>query len=240
MPVLLELDQVSAGYGKVEILHDLSIAVPQGSVVALLGSNGAGKTTTLRSVSGTLPVRAGSIRLDGVRIDGRSAFEVARAGVVLVPEGRGVFPTLSVSDNLRVAAHAGRTTSGQARQARVESVLETFPRLRERLSQRAGSLSGEEQQMLALSRALLADPKVLLMDEISMGLAPMVVQQLFETVAELKNRGLTIVLVEQYLTYALRMADLCYVLAKGRVAFVGEPAELSGGRALADAYLGLG
>lgn len=240
MPTLLELDRVSAGYGKVEVLHDLSITVPQGAVVALLGSNGAGKTTTLRAISATLPVSRGRITLDGRRLDGRSAYDVARAGVVLVPEGRGVFPLLNVRDNLRVASRAARGLTSEARRARVEEVLAVFPRLRERLDQRAASLSGGEQQMLALSRALLANPRILLMDEISMGLAPMIVDQLFETVGRLKAQGMTIVLVEQYLTYALRMADICYVLAKGRVAFVGEPAELAEGNALSEAYLGAG
>jgi branched-chain amino acid transport system ATP-binding protein len=216
------------------------MSVPAGSVVALLGSNGAGKTTTLRVISGTLPVRRGRVRLDGQRLAGRSAYEVARAGVLLVPEGRGVFPLLNVRENLKVAARAARGTSVAARQERIEGVLDVFPRLRERLGQRAASLSGGEQQMLAMSRALLADSKVLLLDEISMGLAPMIVDQLFETVGRLKEAGYTIVLVEQYLTYALRMADICYVMAKGRVAFVGEPAELAAGSAIADAYLGAG
>jgi branched-chain amino acid transport system ATP-binding protein len=238
MPAVLELEGVTAGYGKVEVLHDLHLCVPRGSVVALLGSNGAGKTTTLRTISGTLPMRRGRLRLDGKRLDGRSPYEIARAGVVLIPEGRGIFPLLNVRDNLRIAARAApKAASGEAC---IEDVFERFPILRERQTQRAGSLSGGEQQMLALSRALLADPKVLLMDELSMGLAPMVVDRLFETVGELKAKGLTIVLVEQYLTYALRMADVCFVMAKGRVVFVGEPAELSSSTALVDAYLGVG
>jgi branched-chain amino acid transport system ATP-binding protein len=240
VPALLELDHVTAGYGKVEVLHDLSISVPAGTVVALLGSNGAGKTTTLRAISGTLPIRKGRIRLDGRRLDGRSAYDIARSGLVLVPEGRGVFPMLNVRDNLRVASRAAKGMNGDEREERVDHVLQVFPRLRERLTQRAASLSGGEQQMLALSRALLASPKVLMMDEISMGLAPMIVDQLFATVRRLKAEGMTIVLVEQYLTYALQMADICYVLAKGRVAFVGEPAELAAGSALAEAYLGAG
>jgi branched-chain amino acid transport system ATP-binding protein len=240
VPVLLELDNVTAGYGKVEVLHELSLAVPAGSVVALLGANGAGKTTTLRAISGTLPIRSGGIRLGGRRLDGRSVYEIARAGVVLVPEGRGVFPILTVRENLAVACRADRGVSSSERQARVEGALDTFPRLRERLGQRAGSLSGGEQQMLALCRALLARPQVLMMDEISMGLAPLIVEQLFASVEQLKASGMTIVMVEQYLTYALRLADVCYVLAKGRVAFAGEPAELEGGVALAAAYLGSG
>jgi len=240
VPALLELEHVTAAYGKVEVLHDLSMSVPPGSVVALLGSNGAGKTTTLRVISGTLPLRRGSVRLERARLDGRSPYEIARSGVVLVPEGRGIFPLLNVRDNLKVAARAARGISSNLRQERIQGVLTTFPRLEERLSQRAGSLSGGEQQMLAMCRALLADPKVLMMDEISMGLAPMIVDQLFETVGQLKAAGLTIVLVEQYLTYALRMADVCYVLSKGKIAFVGEPSELGAGSAVASAYLGTG
>jgi branched-chain amino acid transport system ATP-binding protein len=238
VPALLELDRVTAGYGKVEILRDLSISVPPGFVVALLGANGAGKTTTMRVISGTLPVRRGRVMLDGRRLAGRSPYEIARSGVVLIPEGRGIFPALTVRENLGVASRAARGLSREDRQERLEDVLEAFPALQRRLTQRAVSMSGGEQQMLALSRALLADPKLLLMDEISMGLAPMIVDQLFDKVAELKSQGLTIVLVEQYLTHALRLADICYVLAKGRVAFVGEPSELAGSTTLTEAYLG--
>jgi branched-chain amino acid transport system ATP-binding protein len=238
MPPLLEVDDVTSGYGKVEVLHDLSIAVPEGTVVALLGPNGAGKTTTLKVISGTLPVWKGELRYDGQRVDGRPTYEIARSGIMLVPEGRGIFPGLDVRENLDIGVRAG--DNGESRGDRMERVLDTFPRLRERLSQRAGTLSGGEQQMLALSRAFLGNPRVLLMDEISMGLAPRIVEQLFESVNELRQRGLTIVLVEQYLTYALRLADICYVLSKGRIEFVGEPAELRDSEALASSYLGAG
>jgi len=240
MALLLEVDHITSGYGKVEVLHDLSIAVPEGAVVALLGPNGAGKTTTLRAISGTLPVWRGQVRFDGRRIDGRSAYEIARRGVVLVPEGRGIFPGLNVRENLEIGVRATANGGLASRRARLEGVLDAFPRLRERLSQRAGTLSGGEQQMLSLSRAFLAEPRLLLLDEISMGLAPRIVEQLFESVGRLKEQGLSIVLVEQYLTYALRLADICYVLAKGRIGFVGEPAELRGGEALAGSYLGAG
>ena len=241
MPPLLEVDGVTSGYGKVEVLHDLTIGVPEGTVVALLGPNGAGKTTTLRVISGTLPVWRGQVRYDIERLDHRSAYDIARRGITLVPEGRGIFPGLNVRENLEIGVRAGTDgENGENRQERIETVLETFPRLRERLSQRAGTLSGGEQQMLALSRAFLGNPRVLLMDEISMGLAPRIVEQLFESVNELRQRGLTIVLVEQYLTYALRLADICYVLAKGRIEFVGEPSELRDSEALASSYLGAG
>ncbi|MHB8466646.1 MAG: ABC transporter ATP-binding protein [Acidimicrobiales bacterium] len=244
MPIALQLDRVTAGYGRVEVLKDFTVDVPAGQVVALLGPNGAGKTTALRAISGTLPIRRGAIRLDGRRLDGRSAYAIARRGVLLIPEGRGIFPSLNVRDNLRVAVRAGAGAGGSPsageRAARIDRVLETFPRLGERLWQLAGRLSGGEQQMLAISRALLADPKVLMMDEISMGLAPIVVDQLFETVRRLKESGLTIVIVEQYLQHALRVADICYVMAKGRVAFVGEAAELASADAVEAAYLGTG
>ncbi|MBV9039730.1 MAG: ABC transporter ATP-binding protein [Acidimicrobiia bacterium] len=235
---MLEVDAVTSGYGKVEILHDLTIGVPEGAVVALLGPNGAGKTTTLNVISGTLPVWQGEVRYDGERLDGQSVYDIARRGIILVPEGRGIFPGLNVRENLEIGVRAGG--GGESRSARLESVLETFPRLRERLSQAAGTLSGGEQQMLALSRAFLGNPRVLLLDEISMGLAPRIVEQLFESVDELRRRGLTIVLVEQYLTYALRFADICYVLSKGRIEFCGEPDELRDSEALASSYLGAG
>jgi branched-chain amino acid transport system ATP-binding protein len=227
----LELEHVSAAYGRVRVVHDVSMTVPEGSVVALLGTNGAGKTTTLKAISGTLPPAGGRIRLDGRRIDGLSTCEIARRGITLVPEGRGVFPGLSVRDNLEIAARAAHEVGAQERDSGMARVQGIFPRLGERLDQLAGTLSGGEQQMLALSRALLASPRVLLMDEISMGLAPKIVEQLFDSVAELKAEGMTIVLVEQYLTYALRLADICYVLAKGRIAFCGEPGELRSGDA---------
>jgi branched-chain amino acid transport system ATP-binding protein len=236
---LLTVEGVTSGYGKVEVLHDLSLAVPAGSVVALLGPNGAGKTTTLRVLSGTLPAWRGSVRLDGTRIDRLSTYAIARRGLVLIPEGRGVFPGLTVEDNLAIAARAEAGVSAAQRHERLQRVLATFPRLGERRQQRAGTLSGGEQQMLSLSRAFLANPRVLMMDEISMGLAPIIVEQLFDAIAQLRAAGMTIVLVEQYLTYALRFADVCYVLAKGRTAFVGEPDELKGSDALASSYLGV-
>jgi branched-chain amino acid transport system ATP-binding protein len=227
-PLALELSGVRAGYGKVEVLHGLSLGVPEGAVVALLGANGAGKTTTLRAISGTMPISKGTIRLHGRRVDGRSASRIARAGVALIPEGRGIFPSLSVRDNIEIAIRSSSEggASGATRREGFDRIIGTFPRLGERLGQAAGTMSGGEQQMLALGRALVSRPKVLMMDEISMGLAPIVVEQLFETVRSLKDDGTTILLVEQYLTHALRLADICYVLAKGEVIFTGEAAEL--------------
>jgi branched-chain amino acid transport system ATP-binding protein len=240
MPPLLEVEGMATGYGRVEVIHDLTLSAPEGRVVALLGPNGAGKTTALRALSGTLPVWRGSVRLAGRRVDGRSPYVIARHGVVLVPEGRGIFPGLNVRDNLAIAAHVDRRLGAAERGRRIDEALAVFPRLGERSEQRASSLSGGEQQMLALTRALISRPRLLLMDEISMGLAPLIVDQLFEAVGRLRESGITIVMVEQYLTYALRLADICYVMSKGRVAFVGEPFELRGSDALAGAYLGHG
>ncbi|MGI8663665.1 MAG: ABC transporter ATP-binding protein [Acidimicrobiales bacterium] len=232
MAPLLEVDAITTGYGRVEVLHGLSMAVPPGTAVAVLGPNGVGKTTLLKAVSGTLPLWRGAVRLDGVRVDGLGAHAIARRGVVLIPEGRGIFPGLSVADNLAVASRAARNASQAERNDRLERAHEVFPRLKERRAQRAGTLSGGEQQMLALSRAFLAEPRVLLMDEISMGLAPIIVDELFESVARLKASGVAMLIVEQFLTYALRLADICYVVGKGRVQFCGEPAELVDGEAL--------
>ena len=223
MSAALELRDVRAGYGRIEILRGISLTVPSGSVVALLGPNGVGKTTTLRAISGTLPVTTGSITLAGRRIDNRRPSAIARQGVVLVPEGRGIFPALTVEDNLRVAH---RSAQGVPWHQWFDEIASVFPRLAERRSQLAGSLSGGEQQMLAVCRSMVGDPRVGMFDELSMGLAPLVVEELFGRVAALRDAGRTIVLVEQHLTYALELADLCYVLAKGQVAWAGEPAEL--------------
>ena len=232
MTAALELDHVFAGYGKVEVLHDLTMRVPAGATVALLGPNGAGKTTTLGAISGTVAVSSGQVRLDGAGVTRLTTFERARRGVTLIPEGRGVFPGLSVGDNLALASESARNVDAAWRTRQMQRVLEMFPRLGQRAKQRAGTLSGGERQMLSMSRAFLANPRVLMMDEISMGLAPKVVSVLYEAVGELKQEGMTIVLVEQYLTYALKLADVCYLLAKGHMAFCGEPAELAADTAL--------
>lgn len=236
MAPLLELDGVVAGYGRIEVLHGVDLAVPEGTVVALLGSNGVGKTTTLRTAAGLLECRRGAVRFAGRRIDGTSPHDIAAAGLVLVPEGRGIFPNLDVRDNLRVSANAGQDPA--LRRSRLDWVLEHFPRLRDRLDQRAGTLSGGEQQMLAVSRAFLAGPRLLMVDEISMGLAPMIVDQLFADIALLKSQGVAILLVEQYMTRALELADICCVMSHGRIEFVGEPAELRNSATLASSYLG--
>jgi branched-chain amino acid transport system ATP-binding protein len=242
MPPLLSVDGLRTGYGRIEVLHEVSFGVPAGSVVALLGANGAGKTTALRAISGTLPVWGGSVKLDGRRIDGRTPHAISRQGLTLVPEGRGVFPALTVREHLVIAARAaldlpaGRAGAA-ARAQRVDEVLDAFPALRSRLPQHAGLLSGGEQQMLAMSRAFIARPRLLLLDEISMGLAPLIVDRLYDGVRQMRATGITLLLVEQYLTHALRVADLCFVMAKGRVVFVGEPGELRSGGAATAGYL---
>lgn len=215
----LSLRQLRAGYGAVEVLHGVDLDVPSGSLTALLGPNGAGKTTLLSAVAGLLPVQAGHVRWANHDVVGTRADDLARAGMMLIPERRGIFATLSVRDNLEVFAGSG---------ADLTPAFDAFPVLGQRLNQPAGSLSGGEQQMLAMSRALLGRPRLLLLDEISLGLAPRVTRLLFDVVAGLAESGVTVVLVEQYLSDALRLADLVYVLSRGEVAFAGEPIELEG------------
>jgi branched-chain amino acid transport system ATP-binding protein len=224
MSIELSLRDVRAGYGAVEVLHGVDMDIPQGTLTALLGPNGAGKTTLLSVIAGLLPLRGGELLWagdDGVERDLRTtpADARARAGMVLIPERRGIFAQLSVKENLEIFAGAGTDQ---------EPAFSAFPVLADRLSQRAGSLSGGEQQMLAMSRALLQHPRLLLLDEISLGLAPRVTRRLFDVVAELARSGTTVVLVEQYLSDALRLAEVVYVLARGDVVFAGEPAELAG------------
>lgn len=226
MTPVLSLEAVHAGYGRIEVLHGVSLDVPEGAVVALLGPNGVGKTTTLRAVSGTLPVSSGAIRLDGRPIENRRPSAIARRGVVLVPEGRGIFPALTVRENLQIAHRSAPPDVAGPWSAWLDEVTAGFPRLGERLSQAAGSLSGGEQQMLAVCRALAGRPRVVLFDELSMGLAPIIVAGLFDRIGALRDAGRTVVLVEQHLTHALRLADVVYVLSKGRVVFAGEPGEL--------------
>ncbi len=219
MSVELSLREVRAGYGPVEVVHGISLDVPHGALTAILGANGAGKTTLLSVIAGLLPIRSGSIRWNAASIAGLAPHERAEAGMLLIPERRGVFPALSVRDNLEVFSHSRQGWDG---------AFAAFPVLRDRLDQPAGLLSGGEQQMLAMSRALLRSPKLLLLDEISHGLAPRVTRQLFDVVADLARRGTTVVLVEQHLSDALRMADVVFLLSRGEVAFAGEPGELSG------------
>ena len=225
----LELRGVRSGYGRVEVLHGVDLVVPQRGIVALLGPNGAGKTTTLRVASGRNEITSGQVLLRGKPL-GSGVEKLARKGLCSVPEGRGVFPNLTVADNLRMWTHRG------VKRSEVEEIAYArFPRLGERRKQLAGSLSGGEQQMLAMSRALTTDPDVLLLDEISMGLAPVIVEELFGLVSVIAQEGTPVLLVEQFATTALEVADLAYVLTAGRVRASGTPDEVRD--LVVDAYL---
>ena len=228
---MLELQNVSGGYGRHTVLRNVNVVVPDNKVVALLGANGAGKTTLLRIASGMLPARSGRILLDGIDVTRWPAYRLARAGVCHVPEGRGIFRALSVRDNLRL--QAPRSADLRA----IPTATATFPRLGERLGQQAGTLSGGEQRMLALARPLLAKSRMILLDELSLGLAPTVVDMLFEHLRNLAKGGASLLLVEQYVSRALELADYAYILRKGRIIFAGEPKQLTSERVLVS-YLG--
>jgi branched-chain amino acid transport system ATP-binding protein len=228
----LKVEGLSVAYGGVRALRDVSLVVPDGAVVALLGPNGAGKSTTLRTISGVIKPERGRIWVGGVRTERRPAYRIARMGVVHVPEGRGVFPSLSVRENLQMAAAAVSVDIDP-----VAEGTDLFPVLGNRLRQLAGSLSGGEQQMLALARGLMAHPTLLMVDEISMGLAPIIVGQLFEALRSRAAAGLSLLMVEQYVEAALQLADYVYVMDKGSIVDVGQPADMRDG-ALASAYLG--
>lgn len=237
---MLQIKNLHAAYGKVEVLHDITLHVPQGKVVTLIGSNGAGKTTTMRAISGMIKPTAGSITLNGNAIAGLTSSKIARAGLAHSPEGRRVFATLSVTDNLLLGAFP-RLTFGREKgdvQGDLARVFDLFPRLKEREHQLAGTLSGGEQQMLAMGRALMLNPDVLLLDEPSMGLAPLLVKEVFRIVAELKARGITMLLVEQFAAAALEVADYAYVLENGRISVHGEAQQLKNDPAVRAAYLG--
>jgi len=230
---LLELRAVRAGYGPIEILHGVDLAVPARSVVAVLGPNGAGKTTTLRVASGLLPPTSGEVLLAGRRVNGVGADTLARIGVCSVPEGRGVFPNLTVRENLRMATYTGISFAEIE-----ERTYGRFSRLAERRDQLAGTLSGGEQQMLALARGLATDPAVLLIDELSMGLAPLVVEELYASVAEVARSGVAVVVVEQFAELVLDIADQAVLVLNGVVVHRGTPAEVRD--RLGEAYLGAG
>ncbi|AWV14477.1 ABC transporter ATP-binding protein [Methylobacterium sp. XJLW] len=237
---MLEVTGLSAGYGQVEVLHGLDFAVPKGQVVALIGSNGAGKTTTIRALSGMIRPRAGSIRLNGREIGGLESHDVARFGLAHSPEGRRVFPTLSVEDNLTLGAFprlTGARPKGDVAADR-ERAFEMFPRLKERRTQLAGTLSGGEQQMLAMGRALMLRPEILLLDEPSMGLAPKLVEEVFRIIRLLKAEQVTMLLVEQFAMAALGVADHAYVLENGRIRYQGPAQQMRNDPAVRAAYLG--
>ena len=232
----LEIEGLEVGYGRISAVHGISISVPDGQVVCLIGANGAGKTTTMRAISGLVRPRAGRIRFDGRDIAGQPAHRIAAAGLRQVPEGRQCFAELTVAENLALGAYL--TTDRNEIARRQQGVLARFPRLRERLGQPAGSMSGGEQQMLAIGRALMGAPRLLLLDEPSMGLAPLFVEEIFAIIAALKADGTTILLVEQNASAALDVADHAYVLETGRIVLSGPASEVANNSVVAAAYLG--
>lgn len=235
-PPLLSIAGLHAGYGGLDVLHDVSIAVGAGEFVCVIGANTAGKSTLLRTISGLVSAR-GSIRFDGTELVGRPSHAIPALGIAHVPEGRHVFPEMTVEENVMLGAYAVRSASDLA--TRRDRLLTMFPRLRERLGQLAGTLSGGEQQMVAIGRALMLQPRLLLLDEPSHGLAPKIVDELHDTFLAVSRTGTSILLVEQNTTLALSVAGRGYVLESGRVVLEGTSAELSGNDAVRSAYLGL-
>jgi branched-chain amino acid transport system ATP-binding protein len=238
---MLQVEDLHAGYGASEVLTGTTLQVKQGTLVALIGANGAGKTTTMRAISGGLRPSRGKVLLDGREVQGMDASRIARLGLAHAPEGRKVFGPLSVEDNLLLGAYGRlpRFIGYKAKaQADLDRIYELFPKLADRPKQAAGTLSGGEQQMLAIGRALMAQPKVMLLDEPSMGLAPVIVQEVFRIIRRLKEEGLTLLLVEQFAKSALEVADYAYVMEHGRIAVEGTPAELSRNERVIAAYLG--
>ena len=231
MPPVLELRNLRAGYGTIDVLHGVNLVLPAGQVYALLGPNGAGKTSTLAACSGQIAPSGGQILVNGREVNGATSDALARAGVCLVPEGRGIFPNLTVTENLRMFTHAGATFSEVQEQA-----FGQFPRLKERRKQIAGTLSGGEQQMLSMSRALATRPALLLLDELSMGLAPLIVEELYERVADLAREGLSILIVEQFAQAVLGVATIASIMLHGRITRTGPPTEIA--EELTAAYLG--
>jgi branched-chain amino acid transport system ATP-binding protein len=234
--VILEVEDIHTFYGSIEALKGISIDVKEGEIVTLIGSNGAGKSTTLRSISGLNPPRTGKIIYDGKEIQGSPAHEVAAMGIAQAPEGRRIFPRLTVSENLDMGAFLRSNREEIARDR--EGVYELFPRLKEREHQKGGTLSGGEQQMLAMGRAMMANPKMLLLDEPSLGLAPVVVDRIYETIRTINQQGVTLLLVEQNANYALDVSARGYVLETGKVALTDESSALRSNEEVQRAYLG--
>lgn len=232
----LEMDEVVSGYGASEVLHGISLTVNEGETVCLLGSNAAGKSTTLRTILGMVPTRKGSVTLRGERIDGLATPDIVAKGITMVPENRRLFAKMTVRENLEIGAQL--RDDRPAIESDIENVFSMFPRLKERVVQKAGTLSGGEQQMLAIGRALMAKPSVLLMDEPSMGLAPILVEQVFETIDEISKQGITILVVEQNANVALGIADRGYVIQTGRIVMKDSAEALLANPELSKAYLG--
>lgn len=236
---MLKLEKVNTYYGRIQALRDISLEVTEGEIVAVIGPNGAGKTTLMNTISGVVPARNGKITIDGRSIASLSPENIVRLGISQVPERRQVFSTMSVMDNLILGAyHRYRKAGKEKISLDLEYVFEIFPRLKERLDQAAGTLSGGEQQMLALGRAWMAKPRVLLMDEPSLGLAPLLVKEIFRVSGELRERGTTILVVEQNARAVLEVADRAYVMESGQVVLEGSAAQLAADRRVQTAYLG--
>jgi branched-chain amino acid transport system ATP-binding protein len=238
-PVLLEVRDAVVHYGRIQALHGVSLVVREGELVTLLGSNGAGKTTMMRAISGLRPLTSGSVWFDGQDVSRIKAHRRVTDGLIQAPEGRGVFPGMTVVENLEMGCYGRKFPSRSEHRERLDWVLETFPRLAERRSQVGGTLSGGEQQMLAIGRALMARPKVLLLDEPSMGLAPMVISQIFRIISEINTQGTTVLLVEQNAQQALSRSDRAYILETGRVTREGVARDLLSDDSIRAAYLGV-
>ena len=236
MSTLLEVNDLSVAYGKIVAVKGISFSVDKGEIVTLIGSNGAGKSTTLRTISGLLAPKSGTIIFKGEQISGMQGHDVVKKGITQSPEGRRIFPRMTVSENLDLGAFLRNDKSEIA--ADFDRVLELFPRLRERLTQKAGTMSGGEQQMLAVARAMMGRPELLLLDEPSMGLAPVLVELIFETIVKIREQGTTILLVEQNALAALDVADRAYVLESGTVKMSGKASDLASNDEVTKAYLG--
>ena len=235
---VLEIEQIEVAYGRARAVNGATVQVAPGSMTAIVGPNGAGKTSLLKAVCGLVPIRAGEIRFKGRRIDTLAEREIASLGIAHVPEGRRVFAKMTVLENLRLGAYL--RTDAAAVKRTMEEVFDAFPRLRERATQRAGSLSGGEQQMLAIGRALMAAPQLILADEMSQGLAPVIVQEVYRRLLEANRRGVTILLVEQNARLAFKLAQRVYVMEQGRVVLEGPSADLAASEHVQRAYLGVG
>ena len=236
MSAMLEVKDLSVAYVKILAVKDVSFTVNQGEIVTLIGSNGAGKSTTLRTISGLLHPRTGSITFKGETISGKAGHDVVKLGITQSPEGRRIFPRMTVSENLDLGAFLRKDKEGVA--ADYDRVLELFPRLKERINQKAGTMSGGEQQMLAVARALMGKPELLLLDEPSMGLAPVLVELIFDTIKTIREQGVTVLLVEQNALAALDVADRAYVLESGSIKMSGSAKELASNDEVTKAYLG--
>ena len=235
---MLRIENVRSGYGKSEALHGVSLSIEAGQVVTIIGANGAGKSTLVNTISKLLPVTAGRITFEGTDISALATADIVDLGIIQVPEGRKLFGPMTVEENLMLGAYRSRRASASDIETRKKFVLELFPRLAERATQRAATLSGGEQQMVAMGRALMAEPKLLLLDEPSLGLAPIIIDRMFETLERLKGEGLTMLLVEQRADAALAIADHAYVMATGEIVAEGPAGELRADERVRKAYLG--